>query len=116
MTIKIRAEFGADKATGELEVVVPMPNEVLRVSCSYDRPLKPADAQSWDWQEKAHRLIWKFKKGFPQGNAEHTLKVFAYPTPSSALGFFVLDSFVHLNPIVCSYLDFLGCMSLDGNL
>jgi hypothetical protein len=28
---------------------------------------------SWDWQERAHKLVWKFKR--VQGGTDHTLKV-----------------------------------------
>ena len=35
--------------------------------------VKPTASQSWDWQEKARRLVWKFKR--VQGNSEHMLKV-----------------------------------------
>ena len=28
---------------------------------------------SWDWQERAHKLVWKFKR--VQGGADITLKV-----------------------------------------
>ena len=35
--------------------------------------VKPSGSQSWDWQEKARRLVWKFKR--VQGNTEHMLKV-----------------------------------------
>ena len=45
-----------------------------RVSCDPD-PVhaKPAGNQTWDWQEKAGKLVWRFKR-LPAG-AEATLKV-----------------------------------------
>ncbi len=59
-----------------LQVVVPMPGSVQRVSCSY--PAEPASrgSQSWDWQERQRRLVWKFKK--VPGGTEHTLQVLAW--------------------------------------
>ena len=84
MFIRVKAEFGADKAASGLEVVVPMPREVQRVSCSYDREPKPAGSQSWDWQERSRRLVWKFKR--VPGGSDHTLQVlqlFAKPIMGS---------------------------------
>ena len=81
MFIRVKAEFGADKAASGLEVVVPMPREVQRVSCSYDREPKPAGSQSWDWQERSRRLVWKFKR--VPGGSDHTLQVLQlYAKPS----------------------------------
>ncbi len=74
--IKLRAEFATDKAANGLEMVIPFPKEVQRVSCDVDKEAKPAGMQTWDWQEKARRLVWKFKK--VQGGSEHTLKVGSY--------------------------------------
>jgi hypothetical protein len=71
--IKLRAEFANDKAANGLEMVIPFPKEVQRVSCDIDKEAKPAGVQTWDWQEKARRLVWKFKK--VQGGSEHTLRV-----------------------------------------
>ncbi len=73
--IKVRADFGADKAAAGLEVVVPMPREVQRVSCEYEQDVQPIGNQSWDWQEKQHRLVWKHKK--VKGSTEWTLRVCA---------------------------------------
>ena len=42
ISIRISPEFGSDKAASGLEVVVPMPREVQRVSCDN---LKPSQAQ-----------------------------------------------------------------------
>lgn len=71
--IKVRADFGGDKAAAGLEVVVPMPREVQRVSCEYEQDVQPIGNQSWDWQEKQHRLVWKHKK--VKGSTEWTLRV-----------------------------------------
>ena len=71
--IKVRADFAADKAAAGLEVVVPMPKEVQRVSCEYEQDVQPTGNQSWDWQEKQHRLVWKHKK--VKGSTEWTLRV-----------------------------------------
>lgn len=71
--IKIRADFAADKTAAGLEVVVPMPREVQRVSCEYEQDIQPIGNQTWDWQEKQHRLVWKHKK--MKGNTEWTLRV-----------------------------------------
>ena len=76
--VKVRAEFAADKNASGLELVCPMPPEVQRVACDYEREPKPPQVQSWDWQERAHRLVWKFKR--VQGGTEHTLKVRAQPS------------------------------------
>ena len=73
LLIKVRAEYDASKAASGLEVVLPMPRSVLRVSCMYDSEPKPAGSQSWDWQEKQRRLVWKFKK--VPGATEYTLRV-----------------------------------------
>jgi len=72
LIIKLRAEYGSDKSASALEVVVPMPPAVQRVSCSYISEPKPLGSQSWDWQEKQRRLVWKFKKA--AGGTEHTLQ------------------------------------------
>ena len=71
--IKLRADFGSDKAAAGLEVVVPMPREVQRVSCEYEQDVQPIGNQTWDWQEKQHRLVWKHKK--VKGSTEWTLRV-----------------------------------------
>ncbi|KAK9824001.1 hypothetical protein WJX72_006898 [[Myrmecia] bisecta] len=72
--IKVRADFGSDKVASGLEVVIPMPKDVQRLSCEYEnKDIKGGITQSWDWQEKAHRLVWKFNK--VPGGTEHTLKV-----------------------------------------
>lgn len=55
------------------QVVVPMPSVVQRVSCSYQAEPTPRGSQTWDWQEKQRRLVWKFKK--VPGGTEHTLQV-----------------------------------------
>lgn len=73
ITIRIHAEFDNDKNASGLELIIPMPQEVQRVSCSYEQEPKPSGSQSWDWQERAHRLIWKFKR--VQGGSSHVLKV-----------------------------------------
>ena len=38
--IKVRAEFGHEKSAAGLEVVVPMPRQVQRVSCEYDKEVR----------------------------------------------------------------------------
>lgn len=74
ITIRITPDFGGDKAASGLEVVVPMPREVARVHCELGRDAKSGAAgQTWDWQERARRLVWKFKR--VQGSLEHTLRV-----------------------------------------
>lgn len=74
INIRITPDFGGDKAASGLEVVVPMPREVARVHCELGRDAKSGAAtQSWDWQEKARRLVWKFKR--VQGGVEHSLRV-----------------------------------------
>ena len=50
-----------------------MPAAVERVSCSYPAEPQPRGSQTWDWQEKQRRLVWKFKK--VPGGSEHTLQV-----------------------------------------
>jgi hypothetical protein len=55
------------------QVVVPMPAAVERVSCSYPAEPQPRGSQTWDWQEKQRRLVWKFKK--VPGGSEHTIQV-----------------------------------------
>ena len=77
--IKVRAEYAADKAASGMDITVPMPAEVQRVSCDYGAPPKPASSQSWDWNERMHRLIWRFKR-LP-GGSEHTLKVSPAASP-----------------------------------
>ena len=54
--IKLRADFASDKAATGLEVIVPMPKEVQRVSCEYEQDVQPIGNQTWDWQEKQHRV------------------------------------------------------------
>ena len=71
--IKLRADFASDKAATGLEVIVPMPKEVQRVSCEYEQDVQPIGNQTWDWQEKQHRLVWKHKK--VKGSTEWTLRV-----------------------------------------
>ncbi|KAK9810642.1 hypothetical protein WJX73_006618 [Symbiochloris irregularis] len=71
--IKLRAEFADSKAAAGLEVVCPLPHEVSRLSCEHHTEVKPSGSQSWDWQERARRLVWKFKR--VQGGTEHVLKV-----------------------------------------
>lgn len=71
--IRVQAQYGSDKNASGLEVVCPMPQEVQRVSCSYEQEPKPSNSQSWDWQEKARKLVWKFKRF--QGGSTHVLKV-----------------------------------------
>ena len=73
--IRVQAQYGSDKNASGLELVCPMPQEVQRVSCSYDQEPKPAGSQSWDWQERARKLVWKFKRF--QGGSTHVLKVWA---------------------------------------
>ena len=65
--IRVQAEYGSDKTASGLELVCPMPQEVQRVSCSYEQEPKPANSMSWDWQEKSRRLVWKCKR-FPGGS------------------------------------------------
>lgn len=72
VVIKLRCEYGADKSASSLEVVVPLPPPVQRVSCSSGSGSKLPSGQVWDWQEKQRRLVWKFKKA--AGCSEHTLK------------------------------------------
>ena len=50
-----------------------MPAAVERVSCSHPAEPQPRGSQTWDWQEKQRRLVWKFKK--VPGGSEHTLQV-----------------------------------------
>ena len=50
-----------------------MPKEVQRVSCEYEQDVQPIGNQTWDWQEKQHRLVWKHKK--VKGSTEWTLRV-----------------------------------------
>ncbi len=71
--IKVRAEYDNAKAASGLEVIIPMPRVVQRVSCMFATEPRPAGSQSWDWQEKQRRLVWKFKK--VPGATEHTLRV-----------------------------------------
>lgn len=59
--------------SGSLQVVVPMPAAVQRVSCSYPAEPQPRGSQAWDWQEKQRRLVWKLNK--LAGGTEHTLQV-----------------------------------------
>ena len=47
--------------------------QVSRVHCELPRDLKPPGSQSWDWQERARKLLWKFRR--VQGGSEHTLRV-----------------------------------------
>lgn len=67
------AEFGADRAASGLEVSVPMPAQVARVHAELPRDLKPPGSQSWDWQERARRLVWKFRR--VQGGSDSSLRV-----------------------------------------
>jgi AP-4 complex subunit mu-1 len=71
--VKVRAEYSPDKASSGLEVVVPMPREIQRVSCEYETEVRPPGNQTWDWQEKQHKLVWRHKK--VQGGTEHILRV-----------------------------------------
>lgn len=73
ITIRVVAEFGADKAASGLEVAVPMPSQVQRVHAELPRDLRPPGAQTWDWQERARRLVWKFRR--VQGGSDSSLKV-----------------------------------------
>ena len=50
-----------------------------QVSCSYVSEVKPLGSQSWDWQEKQRRLVWKFTKA--AGGTEHTLQARHLPPP-----------------------------------
>jgi hypothetical protein len=59
-----------------------MPAAVERVSCSYPAEPQPRGSQTWDWQEKQRRLVWKFKK--VPGGTEHTLQV-RCPPPEANL-------------------------------
>lgn len=77
ITIRISPDFSAEKAASGLEVVVPMPREVQRVHCDLVSDLKPAGAQSWDWQEKSRKLVWKFKR--VQGGTDQILRVRKQP-------------------------------------
>lgn len=70
--IKLTADFAADKNASGLEVVCPMPAEVQRVSCEYEKAPVPASSQTWDWQEKARKLVWRFRR--VAGASSHTLK------------------------------------------
>lgn len=72
--IKLRADFADGKAAAGVEVVVPIPKEVQRVGCDSDPGhAKPAGNQTWDWQEKAGRLVWRFKR--LQSGADAVLRV-----------------------------------------
>ena len=90
MHIKLRADFADGKAAAGVEMVVPMPKDVQRVTCDPDPAhAKPAGNQAWDWQEKAGRLVWRFKK-LP-GGADATLKArplaaVSHQEPSSGAG------------------------------
>lgn len=90
MYIKLRADFAADKAASGLEMVIPFPKDVQRVSCELDKESKPAGLQTWDWQEKARRLVWKFKK--VQGGSEHTLRVRTSPIYKTFLDILCLQT------------------------
>ncbi len=80
INIRISPDFSGDKAASGLEVVVPMPREVARVHCELGRDAKAgAGGQSWDWQERARRLVWKFKR--VPGGVEHTLRVRILASP-----------------------------------
>lgn len=72
LVIKLRCEYGSDKSASSLEVVVPLPPPVQRVSCSSGAGSKLPLGQSSDWQEKQRRLVWKFKKA--AGSTDHTLQ------------------------------------------
>ncbi len=73
VTIRLKADFLAEKAASGLELTIPFPKEAVRMSCEYEREPKPLGSQSWDWQERLHKLTWKLKR--VQGGSDHTLKV-----------------------------------------
>ncbi|GMH33164.1 hypothetical protein BSKO_00998 [Bryopsis sp. KO-2023] len=58
LTLKVRCELPRDKGASALEVEVPMPKSVQRVSC--DGSFAKGQ-QIWDWKEKTRTLVWKFK-------------------------------------------------------
>ncbi|KAK9834962.1 hypothetical protein WJX81_000070 [Elliptochloris bilobata] len=71
--LQVRADFPADKAASGLEVTVPFPRAVQRVSCEPEREPRPANSQAWDWQERVRKLVWKLRK--VAGGSEHTLRI-----------------------------------------
>ena len=73
VTVRLKADFLAEKAASGLELSVAFPKEAARMTCEYERESKPAGSQSWDWQERLHRLTWKLKR--VQGGSDHALKV-----------------------------------------
>jgi hypothetical protein len=70
---RVKAKTLMKALSWNTQVVVPMPAAVERVSCSYPAEPQPRGSQTWDWQEKQRRLVWKFKK--VPGGSEHTLQV-----------------------------------------
>ena len=75
MTVRLKADFLAEKAASGLELSIAFPKEAARMTCEYEREPKPSGSQSWDWQERLHRLTWKLKR--VQGGSDHALKVTA---------------------------------------
>ncbi|KAK9833100.1 hypothetical protein WJX74_007199 [Apatococcus lobatus] len=72
VTIRLKADFLAEKAASGLELSIAFPKEAARMTCEYERETKPSGSQSWDWQERLHRLTWKLKR--VQGGSDHALK------------------------------------------
>jgi hypothetical protein len=97
INIRISSDFSPDKAASGLEVVVPMPREVQRVHCELARDAKPTGGQSWDWQERTHKLVWKFKR--VQGSSDHNLRVRAHHTIHSLTATQMLDESPDQSPI-----------------
>ena len=73
VTVRLKADFPADKSASGLELSIPFPKEAARMTCEYEREPKPLGSQTWDWQERMHRLTWKLKR--VQGGSDHSLKV-----------------------------------------
>lgn len=73
LDIQLHCSYGADKSASSLEVLIPLPPPVQRVSCTSPAGTpKLPPGQTWDWLEKQRRLVWKFSKA--QGSARYSLK------------------------------------------
>eukprot|EP00201_Polytomella_parva_P010084 CAMPEP_0175072456 /NCGR_PEP_ID=MMETSP0052_2-20121109/19924_1 /TAXON_ID=51329 ORGANISM="Polytomella parva, Strain SAG 63-3" /NCGR_SAMPLE_ID=MMETSP0052_2 /ASSEMBLY_ACC=CAM_ASM_000194 /LENGTH=431 /DNA_ID=CAMNT_0016339971 /DNA_START=54 /DNA_END=1346 /DNA_ORIENTATION=+ len=70
LSIRLWCEIPIDKAASGLEVEIPLPRYVQRVSCDIDAKQSPI--QSYEFSEKTHVLKWKFKKC--QGGSEFVLR------------------------------------------
>jgi AP-4 complex subunit mu-1 len=55
------SELPADKSASGLEVELPLPPAVQRCHCDPDSKLPPGQ-QAWEFSEKNHLLLWRFKK------------------------------------------------------